>query len=421
MELNAYVERGGERQLVGAIETVQAAGERFAYSEEWLHGDNPRPLSLSLPLQTDPFPAKKMRPYFDGLLPEGGARDALAKSAQVSTRSYVKLIAALGDECIGAVSFYAPGEEPDEGYVALSEADLDALSKKAYRGTTPINRRAHMSLAGAQAKVGLYRAEDGTWHEPRGGAPSTHILKPMNPRFENAQLNETICQWAADECGLPTPDAEILPTETPLFCTRRYDRVITDESRAVDGLKAPVRLHQEDFCQALGIVPERKYEESNRHYLERIASLIRESVTNPLEDLRSLWSLVVFNYLIGNCDAHLKNIGIVRDASWRLNDLAPFYDLVSTTYYDGLSGSLAMSIGGKRKLELIDRAAFEREAVSLRLATREAERILDDLVDRVPDAVHDSARALADMGFPAATEIGDRIAQGAESRAKALR
>ena len=419
MILNVYAERGGNRLLAGTIETVQAAGERFTYDSDWL-SEQDEPLSASLPLQRELFAAEQMRPYFDGLLPEGTAREALAKSAQVSSRSYVKLLAALGDECIGAVSFQLPGSESQEGYAPLADGDLEALAKRAYRGTTAINKRTRMSLAGAQAKVGLHRADDGSWHEPQGGAPSTHILKPMNPRFENAQINEAICQIAAQKCGLPVPDTEIIPTEVPLFCVRRFDRAFTEDAPIVDGLRRPMRLHQEDLCQALGIVPERKYEEGGRHYLERVAQLVRNCSARPVEDLRSLWAVTAFNFLIGNCDAHLKNIAFVRDAGWKSIRLAPFYDLVCTTYYDGLSGSLAMSIGGKRKLESIDRAAFEREAESLHLSTREAGRVLDDLANAVPDALNDAAMELARSGHAVAASLGGSIAEGASLRAKAL-
>ena len=182
MRLDVYAERGAGRALVGSIETVQAAGERFTYSRDWL-ASRREPLSLSLQLQEEPFPAKGMRPYFDGLLPEGAAREALAKTAQTSPRSYVKLLAALGDECIGAVSFGVPDDAfagaPDgaraESYAPFTSEDLEALARRGYELTTPINRRAHMSLAGAQAKVGLYRAED---DQPgiRGKLSSTRLV-----------------------------------------------------------------------------------------------------------------------------------------------------------------------------------------------------------------------------------------------------
>ena len=425
MKLDVYAERAHGRTHVGAIETVQAAGERFTYDSSWLEGQGgvapAAALSLSLPPTPEPYTSRKMRPYFDGLLPEGAARESLAKSAHVSTRSYVKLLAALGDECIGAVSFSAPDDEPAETYVPLSEKELSGLAKRSYRSTTVMNKRSRMSLAGSQAKVGLFRAGDGTWYEPRGGAPSTHILKPMNPRFEDVQLNEAICQVAARKCGIPVPEVEIIPTEVPLFCTKRFDRAFSEDGRVVDGLRRPARLHQEDFCQALGIAPERKYEDGNRHYLAQVAQLVRSYSAQPIEDLGNLWSLVAFNYLIGNCDAHLKNIAFVRDSTWTQMKLAPFYDLVCTTCYDELAGSFAMSIGGKRKLALIDRSAFEREAESLHLATRESERILCSLADSVPDAVREAARALAESGQATTTSMGDRIAAGAEKRARMLK
>ena len=144
---------------------------------------------------------------------------------------------------------------------------------------------------------------------------------------------------------------EVLDFGAPVVCIERFDRSFDAECPSLDGLPVPRRLHQEDFCQALGIVPERKYESGGGSYLARMAQLIRGYSTRPIDDLQQLWSATVFNFVIGNFDAHLKNFALMRDASWSTLRLAPLYDLVSTACYEGLSTELPFSIGRKRRLE----------------------------------------------------------------------
>lgn len=119
----------------------------------------------------------------------------------------------------------------------------------------------HPSLAGSQAKIALHRSSDGKWFEPSGLAPSTHILKPAGTRFSDSAVNECLCALAAGRLGLDVPKVELMDVDGPIICTERFDRDLSNSVRAVDGLPVPARLHQEGCCQALGIVPERKYEE----------------------------------------------------------------------------------------------------------------------------------------------------------------
>jgi len=421
VKLDVYAEREGAQVRVGTVDAANASNEQFEYSRSWLERSDARPLSLSLPLREGPFSAQASSAYFDGLLPEGTARDDAASATRMSARWSAKLLEALGSECIGAVSLRNHEDDADEAYVALSESDLNALSRHASKTAATINARNRVSLPGPRPKVALYRADDGGWFEPRGGAPSTHIVKPLIPEFKNIQLNEAICQMTATVCGLPVPDADILPADVPMFSIRRFDRVDAADSREIDGHSVPARLHQESFSQALGISADSASENDGSRSLQRAVAAIRGYSTRPVDDLRNLWSAVTFNYLIGNCAASLNSLSFIRDESWQELRLAPFYGMSCTEVYDVRPEGLAMPIGGIRAIERIDRAAFEREAVSLHIAPREALRIVDRYAAIVPDAIRDVSRAIADVGFAGAAQIGDAIASGAQIRAAALR
>lgn len=419
MKLEVYAERVGSSLHVGTIETTPGAGESFTYCSEWLSDPAARPLSVTLPLRPEPFPAKKMRPYFEGLLPEEGARRALASRVRVSYASYVKLLNAVGRECIGAVSLQGPGETPEDGYTRIDADMLERLASQGFSVAAATSERARFSLAGSQAKVALYRGSDGAWYEPSGLAPSTHILKPATGRYEDAAANEAVCTIAAGRLGIDAPRVELLEAGRPIICTERFDRDFSSTVRLIDGMPAPVRLHQEDFCQATGTVPEHKYEEGGICYLDKVVSLLGDVSTDPISDLWKLWDIVAFNYLIGNCDAHLKNIALIRDDSWRNLRLAPAYDLVCTAAYDDLSRRMAMSLGRSHLLDDVDASSFEALAETMMLPKDRAMARLLDLASSIGAAIEQALTVVESEGVSCG-ELGERILRVAKENAERL-
>ena len=416
MNVEILVERSGEKQLVGVIDTLPGTGEGFTYSRQWLDAPTPKPLSLSLPLEEGRFDARRTRPYFDGLLPEGDPRAAYARAFHVSPRAYVKILANLAWECIGAVEVKGEAGRPAARYDRFDEEDLAKAADEARSNSIWADGQTRLSLAGAQPKLGLYRAADGSWRKPVGGAPSTHILKPAHARFASTVVNEAICAKTASGIGLSTPTVEVLDFGAPVVCIERFDRSFDAECPSLDGLPVPRRLHQEDFCQALGIVPERKYESGGGSYLARMAQLIRGYSTRPIDDLQQLWSATVFNFVIGNFDAHLKNFALMRDASWSTLRLAPLYDLVSTACYEGLSTELPFSIGGKKRSEDVDASHFADEARSLLLPEGWAMSRVAEISRAMPSAVEQAATDLESSGVASAAEIATSIVAGMRDR-----
>lgn len=163
-----------------------------------------------------------------------------------------------------------------------------------------------------------------------------------------------------------------------------------------------------------------KYEEGNRNHLAEIAELVREQSADPIEDLRKLWRWAVFNFLIGNCDAHLKNIAIMRTPGWESVSLAPFYDLVSTSSYEGLSLELAMAMGTKRKLSSIRRSDFESQLEKMGMPRSLGIGEAEELSEVVPGLVEKAGAKLAAAGFDEAESLSDEIARQARERARAL-
>lgn len=419
MRIEVYAERNGVGAHAGAIETSPGAGEAFTYDDEWLASASPRPLSISLPLQAEPFPAKKMRPYFEGLLPEEGARAALASRTHVSYAAYVKLLNAIGHECIGAVSLQGPAEAIEDGYAPIDEEMLQRLVRQSYPVAAEVSERARFSLAGSQAKVALYRGPDEKWYEPSGLAPSTHILKPASPLFPDSSTNEAVCMIAAGKLGIDVPDVELIDAGAPIICTKRFDRDLSGSVREIDGMAAPARLHQEDLCQATGTVPEHKYEDGGTSYLDKVTELVGYASTDPISDIWKLWEAVAFNYLIGNCDSHLKNFALLRDPSWRELRLAPAYDLLCTSCYNRLSARLAMSIGGARRLEEVTCESFEKASESMRVPKERAMARLEELATSIEGAVEQSLGDVESNGVPCG-RLGESILAEVRENAKRL-
>ena len=180
-----------------------------------------------------------------------------------------------------------------------------------------------LSLAGAQPKLPVV-IDDGQVALPLNAVtPTTHILKPEPEHFPGLVANEAFCMRLARAAMLPVAHVETAVTITglPYLIVERYDRDLTSD---------PIRrLHQEDVCQALGIPADSKYQAEGGPSVRETVELLRRATGVPAHELPRLWEALVFNWLIGNCDAHGKNFSLLYDAG--APTLAPLYDLVSTT------------------------------------------------------------------------------------------
>lgn len=341
--------------FVGHLWLDQQRRFTFQYSANWTGNPSAIPLSISLPLRTEPFSDDAARPFFANLLPEADVRRAVARRLGISEQNDFALLEAIGGECAGAVSALPKGiPKTSKGeYRLISEDELHELVKTLpSRPFLAGEEGVRISLAGAQNKLPVYVEADSVYL-PLGDFPSSHILKPRIRDLPGTVENEAFCMALAGHEGLAVPPSAIRRRMDSLYLVERYDR-----KREPGGKLA--RLHQEDFCQALGIAPDQKYESEGGPSLSRCFSLLKEVSIRPSADQKQLLSWVVFNYLTGNADAHAKNISLLLTEQGPV--LAPFYDLMCTAVYSGVTDHLAMKIGGEKRPGWIHLRHWERFA-----------------------------------------------------------
>jgi serine/threonine-protein kinase HipA len=359
-------------ELVGHLIQDDGGQMVFDYAEGWLQKPGATPLSQSLPLRKERFKRNECRGFFAGILPEESKREIIARNLGISARNDYAMLEQIGGECAGAVTFIPAGEalpERNYGYRPLSSQELAAMLKELPKHPLLAGEDGiRLSLAGAQDKVAV-RIEGNEISLPLGGAPSTHILKPAVERFAGVVFNEAFCMKLAAAAGLPAAKVETRIVEgIEYLLVERYDRT---HRQNADGPPALERLHQEDFCQAQGIVSEMKYQKEGGPSLKQCFALLREVSSAPVIDLSRLLDAVIYNYLVGNNDAHGKNFSLLYHGAGTANQeirLAPLYDVVSTTYYPELSKDMAMKIGGEYSSGKVTPKDFEQLAEQAGLA-----------------------------------------------------
>lgn len=378
---------------VGTLALMQGRLQ-FQYTAEWLRRPNAVALSCSLPLQEAPFDDSQARPFFAGLLPEGRLRRLIAQRFQVSGQNDFALLDAIGGECAGAVTFLEPGQalpSPASDAVQwLSDEELIALLDELPRRPMLAGEDGvRLSLAGAQDKLPVV-ADGDRIGLPRGGTPSSHILKPPIEGVEDSVTNEGFCLALAAAMELPVARSRIQAIRDRRFLlVERYDRRPDPQGHIR-------RLHQEDFCQALGVVPELKYQNEGGPDLAQCFTLVRRLTRPAAPQVLRLLDAVIFNALIGNHDAHAKNFSLLY--AERAPVLAPLYDLLSTAVYPQLTPKMAMKIGSKYKFSEVQGRHWAKFAEGAGLSVAQARKRTLDLAKRLP-AVARRLHAAPEHGF----------------------
>lgn len=355
--------------LVGKLVQKEHGQTVFDYLESWRTNPTAVPLSQSLPLTRRHFNRNDSRGFFAGILPDEGQREIIARNLGISARNDFAMLEQIGGECAGAVTFIPEGAslaEREDTYRPISRSELAEILRTLPRRPLLAGEKGiRLSLAGAQDKLVVHVSGDQI-SVPLNGAPSTHILKPAIARFQGVVFNEALCMRLAAAVGLSTVNVEIGNVEgIDYLLVARYERTSSPDSKSLK------REHQEDFCQALGIVPEHKYQSEGGPSLKQCFDLVRATSVTPVIDLQALLDAVIFNWLIGNHDAHGKNFSLLyrgEIASGLQPRLAPFYDLVSTVYYSELSSKMAMKLGGEYSSDRVTPKNFERLAEEAGLA-----------------------------------------------------
>ncbi|HBB16072.1 MAG TPA: protein HipA [Syntrophus sp. (in: bacteria)] len=344
----------------------------FQYDEAWLREKGAIPLSLHLPLRAEIYPDDLSRPFFSNLLPEAEIKRAVARHLRISEINDFAMLNSIGGECAGAVSVLPAGATPTvkPGYRELNEEELHRIIIDLPRRPLMAGMEGmRLSLAGAQNKLPVYMEDDRIFIAS-GNAPSSHILKPPIRDLEDTVGNEAFCMMLAQRLGLSVPPVTIRRGLDRIYIIARYDR-----SRGTDG--RVVRLHQEDFCQALGFLPDQKYESEGGPSLQQCFTLLQGKSIRPAADRMALLRWGIFNFLIGNADAHAKNLAMIfMDRGPRL---APHYDLICTMVYPDLTEKLAMRIGGENRPSWIQRKHWERFGDSVAIKRSLILKMLKDM------------------------------------------
>lgn len=340
MSLDVYLY--GER--VGTLFPAGDNDYRLAYDPEMVErvGPGKALLSNSLPARPEPYSAEATRAFIEGLLPEGARRTRLGRELDLDAVDGYLLLAELGQDCAGAVTFLPAGEplrtpEPDS-IAWLSEEELVEVVKPPPPRLFSDERKQRMRfvLPGLRHKLSLVRDAAGDrWGWPEAGAASTHVIKPETGEYPEYVANEMFCMTVCRQVGLPVAKATVEQIAgRSCLISPRYDRVVSESGGEVK------RLHCESFCQALGISPvaDEESEESEAPGWAEARGLLN-AVSRP-DEIVNLLTAAFCNYILGNGDAHGRNFALIdRDKTslsgaerkWRL---APLTDITSTVVYD---------------------------------------------------------------------------------------
>ena len=412
---NVYLEVDGSQVRVGEIEGNSSEDAQFFYSKEYIARKDSRAISISLPIQDEPFAPDQTKVFFDGLLPEGFMRKSIATNMHYDENDYLSILYNLGKECLGAIRIDESDEVQESGYEAITRAQVEELAAEGTTKSTEIVIKTHLSLTGASGKVGLYYDDkEDKWYMPSGLAPSTHIVKQSHIRLDGIVTNEQLSMLAARKCGIDIPESFIINAgkgidSEVLFATKRYDRIIDETSPMIGKLKRPYRIHQEDFAQAMGVASFEKYEKEGQGYAEKMFEIIRNYTRSPLEDQLRLWNRIVYNFVLGNTDAHIKNYSLLYDPHMEGISLAPAYDMISTVIYESATKDMSFNIGGMRNLDSIDEESFKSLAAKVGIGEKIALSNYHKVLDQFENAIKESAKELHETGFDNATDIAERI------------
>jgi serine/threonine-protein kinase HipA len=390
----------------------------FIYDDAWRNAAGAYPLSLSMPLAAKEHGSAVIEAFLWGLLPDNEqVLTRWASKFHVSARNVFALISNVGEDCAGAVQFLTPERlnavrSGKEGKIEwLSESDiaerLETLRADHAAWRLPRDT-GQFSLAGAQPKTALL-LQNSRWGIPSGRLPTTHILKPPTGHFDGHAENEHICLMLARSLGLPVAQSKVMRFKNEIaIAIERYDR----QHKGND----IVRVHQEDVCQALGIMPTKKYQNEGGPSAHAIVELLRTYSTDRQADLDTFIAAMGFNWLIAGADAHAKNFSLLLGG--RRVRLAPLYDVASILPYDEFDlqkVKLAMKIGGEYRLSHIGLRQWQKFAREMRMEAHELIASLLSMAKQIPDEVNAARARVREEGLNEA--VVERLATQLTKRA----
>jgi serine/threonine-protein kinase HipA len=371
------------------------------YHPDWQTAPDRFPISIAMPIGPETYSAELVLPWLMNLLPEGEPLRAMTRVLGMSGEDVIGLLIETGNDLAGALSIASRSwpEAPDYRLVPDNEALERIITELPARPFLVDEEGVSMSLAGAQDKLPVHWDGD-KLSVPVNGAPSTHILKPDNSRLPGSVQNEALCMVLARLVGL-----DVAPVTTGSAGTRSY-LLVTRYDRTANTEDNVARIHQEDFCQALGRPPIAKYEFNRTGVrgpsLSEMIELTRQHMT--ARDTTRLLDAAILNIAIGNVDSHAKNYSILLGPDGAT--LAPLYDLMSGLAWDGITQNHAQEVGGQRRGRHIYGRHWRRLADVSRIAARATVRRVEDMTTRLLRALPDAADEVSAMPAGASIMLG---------------
>lgn len=387
-------------EVVGSVHDT--APLSFSYAPQWLARPEPAQIA-AITLGTGVISGAAVTAFFENLLPEGELRSFIAASQKAST--LFALLQAVAGDTAGGFVLLPQGQRPERPrYQATSWQALAAqLGLPSGAALDIKGKQARISLSGAQDKAAIALFADGVPQLPLGTSPSTHILKPNIKRLAkvwHSAANEAIVMRAAAHCGLSTAEV-FYEAHTQACVVKRFDRVLQPNGTLG-------RMMQYDLCQLSAMPSDKKYEKEGGPGLAQCAQLVRHYSSAPAVDLKNLVAWVFFNLYTGNNDSHAKNLSIYRDPTWGVR-LTPFYDLMCTRLYPGLSPEFALAIGGEVIPGAINRAHVHQMAGDLGMRPAFVMGVAADLAKRIPAAMAAAIESMQADLSPGAKTLATRL------------
>lgn len=373
---------------IGALTSDDRGAIRFSYADSYVARRDALALSLSLPIHDGSFDDFTTRAYFDNLLQERDtARADIIAKYRLANDDLVGILYHLGKDCAGAVSVLPEGSPPTKvpgqlsnDYRPYTDDELVEIVQALYRRQPLPRELADPSpLAGMQSKIAVAMLPDGRFAEPVSGAPTTHILKVPQERHEHDASREHAAMLMSARAGFDTAPTEFLKiADIPVLMVERFDR------KVVDGLVT--RLHQEDFCQALGLPARHKYQRPERgatgYNVPAIRGILNRTADPAGERLKFL-RITLFDILLGNVDGHAKNFALFHFPGGALMT-TPRYDVMPTMLDRRTTDEFAYYLGTATFLSDLDSAALDQFMSDLGFTSAAGRRrILKPVIEEV--------------------------------------
>jgi serine/threonine-protein kinase HipA len=398
---------------IGKLVRKVSGDVTFAYTGEHLRLTNALPLSLSLPLQEAAYSDVAARTFFSNLLQERNQplKEVMERHS-IEPTDFVGFLFHLGADCAGAVSILPEGSAPTKvpgnlktDYDLLSPEDLIALVRALYLSTAlPNELRDPSPLTGMQSKISILMLGPDSFALPKPGtgAPTTHVMKVPDRDHLTDPDQEMLSLQMSEQCDIPTVhSAKLEFSGIPVLITQRFDRSINPDGQVI-------RLHQEDFAQALSLPPSLKYQRDGipgrRFDGPAIGRLLRKTA-NPDTAQFFMLKLTLFDLLIGNVDGHAKNHALLYSGGLS-PDLAPRYDVLTTRLDANLTDKLSYEIGSAKTLETIDAhqlsifmsdIGITRKAAQSRILNAALASIVPTLAGNLRSLYHADQKNFADL------------------------